>query len=429
MDQSILPRRTVVQGAIAVPFLSLSPHLGAHAKEAAMTKSPPVPMEWSRFVDLIRGVDATLENVIDPDDAWLKQEAIQQMMMSLSQGYTAIFHSDPQHPVFYSFLNPIFKSAAPNPDYMYRMAFVEGTGTYRISGKRGTTRFIHLSIGSGFIGVDDVPGPAVGNLDLDSLKIGPDGEFSIIIAPERPADYKGDFMQLDPRARSISLREASYDWLNEVDCKVAIERLDGPATYRRWPMDEIAHRMERLAGFPERYAKLFVHFVKTLKQNPVNALVFNDWATIGGLAKQTYYEGLFEFDAGECLLVETDVPSEVRYWSILLADQLFNTIEWEKCQSSLNGHQATLDSDGKFRAVICDTDPGVPNWLDTAGRLKGVIQGRWFEASSAPMPKVTRIKLSALRKHIPADTPAIEEAERKRRLLARFKGAQLRTKW
>jgi hypothetical protein len=45
------------------------------------------------------------------------------------------------------------------------------------------------------------------------------------------------------------------------------------------------------------------------------------------------------------------------------------------------------------------------------------------------MPKVTRIKLSALRKHIPADTPAIEEAERKRRLLARFKGAQLRTKW
>lgn len=394
-----------------------------------MNISPPVPMEWSRFIELIRDVDKTLEHVIDPDDAWLKQEAIQQMAMSLAQGYQAIFHSDPQHPVFYSFLNPIFKSAAPNPDYMYRTTFIEGTGTYRLSGKRGTTLFAHASIGSGYIGVDDVPGPTVGNLDLDTLTLAPDGSFSVIIAAERPEGHEGDFFQLDPRARTLGIREASYDWLNEVDSTLAIERLDGPATYRRWPMEEIAHRLERLAGFPERYAKLFVHFVKTLKEVPVNTVKLNSWSDIGGLANQVYYEGLFAFDEGECLLVETDVPEQVRYWSILLADPLFNTIEWEKCQSSLNGHQATLDSDGRFRAVVCNNDPGVPNWLDTAGRYKGVIQGRWFEASSGPAPTVRRLKLSELRQHIPADTPKIDEAERKRRLLERFRGAQFRKKW
>lgn len=394
-----------------------------------MSTGPAVPMEWERFIDLIRGIDKTLEFVIDPDDAWLKQEAIQQMAMSLAQGYTAIFHSDPQHPVFYTFLNPIIKSAAPNPDYMYRSSFVEGTGTYRISGKRGTTLFVHIGIGSGYIGVDDVPGPSVGNIDLDELTIGPDGSFSVIIAPERPAGYEGDFYQLDPRARTIGVREASYDWLNEVDSTMAIERLDGPATYRRWPMEEIAYRMERLAGFPERYAKLFVHFVQTMKQHPVNTVVLNDWAGIGGLKGQTYYEGLFEFSEGECLLLETDVPDKVRYWQVLLADQLFNTIEWEKCQSSLNGHQARRDSDGKFRAVICNSDPGVPNWLDTAGRFKGVIQGRWYLADSAPKPVVKRIRLADLRDHIPADTPVIDEATRKERLLERFRGAQFRKKW
>ena len=36
-------------------------------------------------------------------------------------------------------------------------------------------------------------------------------------------------------------------------------------------------------------------------------------------------------------------------------------------QSSLNGHQAVLDPDGVFRAVISARDPGVPNWLDTGG--------------------------------------------------------------
>ncbi len=394
-----------------------------------MSFGPAVPMEWERFIDLIRDIDKTLEHVIDPDDAWLKQEAIQQMAMSLAQGYAAIFHSDPQHPMFYTFLNPIFKSAAPNPDYMYRSSFIEGTGTYRLSGKRGTTLFVHIGVGSGFIGVDDTPGPGVGDIDLDTVSLGPNGEFSIIIAPERPAGYDGDFYKLDPRGRTIGIREASYDWLTEIDSTIAIERLDGPATYRRWPAEEIAYRMERLAGFPERYAKLFVHFVKTLKQNPVNTVVFNDWMSIGGLASQTYYEGLFEFEDGECLLLETDVPETVRYWQVLLADQLFNTIEWEKCQSSLNGHQATLDSDGKFRAVICNVDPGVPNWLDTAGRFKGVIQGRWFEASSAHKPTVTRLKLKDLAGHIPADTLIIDEAERKRRLLDRFRGAQFRKKW
>ena len=31
-------------------------------------------------------------------------------------------------------------------------------------------------------------------------------------------------------------------------------------------------------------------------------------------------------------------------------------------------------------------DPGVRNWLDTSGYPSGAIQGRWFDASSAPTP-------------------------------------------
>jgi hypothetical protein len=39
------------------------------------------------------------------------------------------------------------------------------------------------------------------------------------------------------------------------------------------------------------------------------------------------------------------------------------------------------------------------------------------------------MKLADLPKHIPADTQMIDEAERKHRLLARFRGAQFRRKW
>ena len=161
----------------------------------------------------------------------------------------------------------------------------------------------------------------------------------------------------------------------------------------------------------------------------MNSVVLNSWSDIGGLAEQTYYEGLFEFSAGEALILETEVPDQVRYWSVLLADQLFNTIDWDKCQSSLNGFQAQRETDGLFRAVISVDDPGVPNWLDTAGRYKGVVQGRWYQASSAPTPRLKRVKLAELRNHLPADTPHIDHEARRESLRARFRGAQWRRKW
>jgi hypothetical protein len=394
-----------------------------------MSNGPAVPMEWSRFCALLANLDDMLELIVDPQDAWLKQEAVQLVVMTISHAYHCLFSQDPWHPNFYSFLNPIIKSAAPNPDYMYRSSLIDPTGTYRVSGNRGTSLFAQLGVGSGMIGIHDVPGPPLVSLNLDEdVTIAPDGSFSILISPQRPEGYQGDWVPLDARALTIDMREASYDWLTERDGVYMIERLDGPATYRRWPADEVAQRLERLAGFPQRYLKIFLGFVQSLKQNPVNVLVPHDWSGMGGLKHQHYYEGLFEFGEDEALIFETAVPDKVFYWSVLLTDQLFNTIEWEKCQSSLNGYQAELDKDGHFRAVISLKDPGIANWLDPAGRTKGVVQGRWYKATSAPLPTLKRVKFAELRSHLQG-TPVISEAQRKERLLTRFRGAQNRRKW
>lgn len=387
-------------------------------------------MEWSQFQASLSDIENTLGYVLGAEDSWLRQEAIQQMAMSLSQAYTLHFSDDPQRPSFFPLLNPIIKSAAPNPDYMYRLAFIDDVGIFRVSGMRGTNLFTQLGVGSGLVGVDDVPGPPLMSIELDEdLTLGPDSAFSFILSPQRPAGYEGDWFELRKGSRTVNVREASYDWVNERDGIFTIERLDAELHYRRWTEDEIAHQLKRMSGFPDRYAKIFVQFVKNLEQNPVNEVVLHDWSGIGGLAQQTYYEGLFEIGDDEALILETEIPQTVKYWSVLLADRLFNTIEWDKCQSSLNGHQARLDSDGKFRAVISLQDPGVHNWLETAGRTQGVVQGRWYKANSAPVPTLTRVKLAEVRAHLPTDTPVVGEEERRKMLLERWRGAQIRRKW
>jgi hypothetical protein len=386
-------------------------------------------MDWKRFLSLLAGMEQSLQWLVDKADPRIQQEAVQQMVMSLAQGYHALLLQDPQHPQFFSLLNPVIKSAAPNPDYMYYSALVEAGGVYRVSGFRGTNLFTIFSVGGGLIGVSDVPGPTYLNVDIDTLRLDERRNFSFILSAQRPDGYEGDWFPLDPRAEAVSVRVASYDWIAEVDGRYAIERLDGSPLHRRWTPEEIAARLERLAGFHVRYSKIFLGFTQQFEKRLANEMVENTWAAIGGLAKQAYFESRFEFTLNEVLIIETDVPKFVRYWSVLLADPLFNTIDWDKCQSSLNGHQARVDSDGKFRAVISIADPAVPNWLDPAGHLRGIIQCRWFDADSFPTPRIKRIQLTELRKHVPPDTPTISSEQRKEALLARFRGAQFRRKW
>ena len=49
-----------------------------------------------------------------------------------------------------------------------------------------------------------------------------------------------------------------------------------------------------------------------------------------------------------------------------------------------------VDDDGMLRVVIAHDDPGVANWLDTAGHSAGPVILRCVRTESAPVP-TTRV--------------------------------------
>jgi hypothetical protein len=112
-----------------------------------------------------------------------------------------------------------------------------------------------------------------------------------------------------------------------------------------------------------------------------------------------------------------------------LADDFWRSIDWVHHQSSLNGFTARLDEDGKFRAVVSIQDPGIPNWLDTAGRNTGQIYGRWTNSTSEIAPVVTKTKITDVRQFFPAGTPMVSAQERDAAIRLRRKAAQLRRRW
>ena len=74
-------------------------------------------------------------------------------------------------------------------------------------------------------------------------------------------------------------------------------------------------------------------------------------------------------------------------------------------------------------------DPGVPNWLDTAGHPQGLIQGRWFECDSPPLPSVRKVTLADLLEHLPAETQTISPDEREWLIRERRAALQQRPLW
>jgi hypothetical protein len=403
----------------------------AAGREGAMTRHDDYPGWEEALAKLEPVADRLGKQLREPNDPQSRQELYRMMMSALVGGYAGLVNNDPDYPEWVPMLSSALNFAAPVPDFVYTYAPIRGEGIYRITGHRGTSLFAVLTVSETYFTRTDSPKPGLANYDIDELTIGEDGRFEVLLSAERPTDHSGDWWYLDPAATNLAVRHAMYDWRNEVDPRMTIERLDVPAIQPPTSAETLSERLQEVASWVEYSIQHWlVHLADSREKGIVNRFEIHDYSGFTGSSwPQTYMEGLFEIEEDEALIIETEIPEKVRYWSFMLADDLFATIDWTNRQSSLNAHQARLDADGCFRGVIAIRDPGVPNWLDTGGHRTGAVQGRWNQASSAPHPSMKRIRLSDLRNHLPKDTPLVGPEERDRVLRERRLGAQMRRKW
>jgi hypothetical protein len=228
----------------------------------------------------------------------------------------------------------------------------------------------------------------------------------------------------------LLLRQVDFDWSRERDPRISIERLDKPVERPRPDAAELERRLRGLAKSTGNIAFFLVDHVEGLRREGyINRLKEFDVSHLGGLVGQFYYEGAYELSSDEALIFEAKVPANCTYWSAILTNDIYETTDWYNNQSSLNGAQARVDRDGVVRIVVSAKDPGVPNWLDTAGYPTGAIQGRWTDCSATPIPTLRKAPLADVRRELPADTPVVTPAQRDQTLRDRRALVQQRPLW
>lgn len=407
------------------------------ASAAELPPQAPNIAGWNEFVEGLRVLPTQLLAKLPEslrNDPQIQQEVARLILESLATSSIDAIGGAGDHPTFLPNSGPILNIAAPNADTIYRVARVTPGGSYRLRGERGSLRMVNI----GQVGptpgepgnTTKKPGPTQSYLDLNALHIDAQGRFDLIISPTRPAGYSGDWWALLPATNKLLLRMVSSDWSAERDPTISIERIDTPAPRPRPAAADLELRLRNLAQATAFIPLMLIdHIPKLREQGYVNKLKVLDLAQIGGLTGQSYYEGAYDLGDDEALLIETKVPANCLYRSIILVNEIHETIDWINNHSSLNGSQAQADADGVLRIVISAKDPGVPNWLDTAGYSRGAVVGRWAGCDSQPLPSATKVQLAELRKLLPAGTPVVSPEQRAVTIRERRAAFQQRPLW
>lgn len=418
-------RRSWALGLAAAALAALS--VGARADDGSSNSSVP---GWQEFVDSLQTLPERMLAKLPKrlqDDPQIRQEVARVALEALASTAVTTLAGDGDAPQFLPAIGQVFNVGQPNADTIYRTSLVTPGGSYRLTGRQGTVNHAVIA--------QVTPPTAAGgggmreHLNLAGLHTDENGRFDVLLSAEEPDGYEGDWWHLDPGANRLMMRLVSSNWEAEVEPTISIERVDKPIGKPRPPAAELEQRLRALPGAVDYIALMFMGHVEEFReQGYVNRFKTYDVA-FGALKGQFYYNAYYDLAPDEALIVESDVPESCMYRSLILTNETYETTDWYNNHSSLNGSQAAPDSDGRLRIVISEQDPGVKNWLDTAGYPNGIIQGRWTGCSSQPIPTATKVKLGELMEHLPLDTAMVTPEERQEILRARRRALLERPHW
>ncbi len=426
--------------------------------------------------DLISDLQAARDTIDDPQ--YFPPEASPRVLAEgyrylagfVHHGIERAFHEDPDFPAFRNALSIFNKSTIENPDAVYFYSPIDGSKSYLVKAKvedfrhwRGEPRaegrvapqYLTFEVASGPMAGDTgelselMPGfrTGFGTLDTADIQIDDDGTIEILLAPEKPADWTGNFFctRKPPNKRSpekgdryasyISGRQLFYDWENEEPAHLSITALEteGVGSPALDP-ERAAASLRRMGGIIRGQMRFWLEFydvVLDCNQDhteragqyfmPINGYNEPNGAsadTGGGMSANIYAGGIYDLKEDEAFLIEATFTGTPAYTSFHLGNMWGESPEYANNQSSLNDFQMHRGDDGVQRWIVAHNDPGVQNWIDTTGLPKGYLSHRWAYSQipdKKDWPKITGkvIRFDEIDAHFPKDVPRLTPAERR----------------
>jgi hypothetical protein len=298
-------------------------------------------------------------------------------------------YGDPLRPELICVCHETIKIVAENPDNHYLGSSIDGRHDYRVWGTRGDARWISFNVfpRGGFGGGDAGVGAT---LHEDQLQVEPDGSFELWLSQE---PHEGNWLKLSPDDRSLTIRQTFFDKYRDAHADLHIERLDDDGSPPA-PLDP--HHLDSQLFITGHYVKAVTEIGATWAArqaehpNEFVNVQLDDTRAFKD-PQITYHQAYFELADDESLVVEF-TPPECDYWMVVVHNHWMETLDYRHHPIHLNNGNAHVEPDGTVRVVVAHQDPGVPNWLSTAGHHRGTAGVRWVGKDVEDVVPIARVE-------------------------------------
>jgi hypothetical protein len=368
----------------------------AAGSKAAGSKGWESAAAFGELIEALKGAEAAfMEGPRAVEDEQGVAEGYHNLLDIWRVAVDCYVKGDPDRPEMLPIAGPqaMVKWGGDNTDADYHFAAIDPSRTYRVRGEPRDSAYLSLTV---YGGPDDGrwSNRVVSVLNTTGMERADDGSFEVVLsAEERP----GNWMQLDPDAVALVTRDYRVDPVHGRPCAWSIETEDAPNTPPVRDDADTARRIRCAANFLRDITNVFPLAFDPEKMNTIEEPFAQPLVSYGWVASDAAYAmGAYELADDEVLILEGRSPG-CAFWNVCLWNVFLQTYDARYGPVTRNGGQVELEPDGSWRLLVSARDPGLPNWIWTAGHPKGRIWFRWFLAEETPKrPSARVVKLADL---------------------------------
>ena len=276
---------------------------------------------WSRFCDQLKDAGDSVFKDANPGAPMMRADAFRFLTQNLGQAFDlALETKDPAFPQIHPLCTPTRKLGGDVADFTYRQAWIDGNHTYRITGKRGTARWLNVTVQGPRPETDPghrlaQPARALRRHPRDQifghqLRTDDDGRFELYVGG---AERAANWLPTTPGSRKLFIREAFDAWC-ETPTTLSIERvgMDGPRPIPTSERDDrgdglgrrLPHRRD--ARLARTFVALFRRCVRSGVHQPVPARPKSADTDADAKRGRMAAHMIWELKPDEALIVEMD---------------------------------------------------------------------------------------------------------------------------
>jgi hypothetical protein len=392
---------------------------------------------WREFCTRLQDAGERVFKDYNPATPLHRADAFRFLTQNLGQAFDlGLETKNTRYPELHAFCGPHRKLGGDAADFLYLQAWIDGQSVYKISGNRGTARFINFTVqgprpekqpGTDIPSLHEPFGDIPeANLFGNQLKTAWDGSFELYIGGPKRGD---NWLPTTPGSRKLFLRQGFDKW-SELPARMRIERIDMNEPQPLPTPEVMVNAMDWagrfVTGLMNDWPDHPYHYSPPV--DPINVNAFPPDGGDDGGADQKRGRAVahmcWQLATDEALIVEFN--SHDGFWMVSNNGAFFNSMDYLYRPVSYTPSRTKVDNDGKVRLILSHDDPGYHNWVDTQGFVRGNITYRNLMSTASTRFRTQLVKRSQLATALPADTVKLSAEERAAQLHARFDSVRQR---